>query len=243
MVSAVLGTPGPFQDLLRLIESEEAAPKPRREEAAAAAVSVAAAGGYQTELRQLRAAAAEGGLSFWAIKDSNGMASLHHASSAGHLSTVQLLLELATAERGHDDPTARTGPLALLLGQDACGMTPLMYACEKGYADIASRLLEASSSSSDLEVVNKGGLTAFGLAVQAGSAEIIQAIVQQFDSAGNQLGRLLERRDGIGYTPLRHAAFFQHVHVAECLVGLGANVNARDNWSDTVRESSGKKEI
>jgi ankyrin repeat protein len=222
LTEAVLGSPGSFDVVLKTVAS--AAHAAVANELLAAAATAAAAGGYTTQLSQLREAAEAGGfgpIGAFAVTDHNGMTPLHHASLAGHGAAVALILSHFDALSGGASYWAAAR--AKVLGPDDAGATPLMYAAEGGFVDIAEVLL---AEGCDYSACNRGGVNALGLAAQAGATEVATLLLDA--------GVEVDGRDSIGYTPLRHAAYFGRSEVMSLLLSRGADANSRDNWSATV---------
>jgi len=119
--------------------------------------------------------------------------------------------ELFDAIRAGDQDKARSlvaADPALLASKDERGLSPYVAAKYSGRNDIAAMLLEQGA---DLDLF---------AACMAGAAErVVELVRGQADLVGGY--------SPDGWTPLHLACFFSQPAVAEALIALGADVNAR----------------
>jgi hypothetical protein len=102
---------------------------------------------------------------------------------------------------------------------------PLYHAARLGFRDLAERLIVEHP-----EHVNaRGGRheTPMHAAVKAGHANILSLLIEHGADMEDQ------SRSNIGGTPLHRAVLYGRVQVGQCLLDLGANINARDSSYNT----------
>jgi hypothetical protein len=99
---------------------------------------------------------------------------------------------------------------------------PLYHAARLGFRDLAERLIVEHPEHVDA----RGGFweTPIHAAVFAEHANILSLLIEH--------GADIEGRSFDG-TPLHHAASYGRVQIGQCLLDLGANINARDDDRDT----------
>jgi hypothetical protein len=70
------------------------------------------------------------------------------------------------------------------------------------------------------------------IAAQDGNIDMVNFLLQICPKSKRI--KLLDTRDNIGYTPLRHAVYFSYLDLADILISAGANINAIDNWKCSI---------
>lgn len=103
------------------------------------------------------------------VTDKGGMTGLMLASMTGNSEAVKLLL---SKEADLDIQQSST----LTSSDSLIGFTALMYACDRGYLEIARFLLQAKANPNIKRKVN--GETALVYAIDAGSPDIVQQLLQ-----------------------------------------------------------------
>jgi ankyrin repeat protein len=138
------------------------------------------------------------------------------ATRQGHEAMVRLLL--AESEINVNQAvTSRTTD-----GSQGNGVTSLMEASMKGYAPIATLLLEKGADVNLQTAETYGGISALWLAASAGEVEVIRLLL---DAGADP--NMARQADGI--TPLMAAAAGGHAEVVDLLLQAGAIVDTRDN--------------
>jgi ankyrin repeat protein len=98
-------------------------------------------------------------------------------------------------------------------------MTPLMYACSKGYSEIAFILLAAGA---DVTLTDKEEATALNYAcLMTKDIDIIQMIIRYGVEINNTTKTL-------GHTPLMDAVVGNNIDAVKLLVKMGAKLDVRD---------------
>jgi ankyrin repeat protein len=158
----------------------------------------------------------------------------------------------------------------LVSRKDIEGRTPLHWAAEKGYKDIAELLL---INRAEIDVVSNYGATPLQLAAKEGCKGVVELLLARdaaVDASQNSSltpliwatmkghkdiaalllakGADVNARDSAGQTPLHWAAEKGYKDIAELLLAKGAKVNARDTRGFTplhavVAGYSGRKDI
>lgn len=136
-------------------------------------------------------------------KDNDGWTPLHIAASRDHSETVEVLLENKVDRDAID-------------GQ---GFKPIHYAEKNRAIKTWGLLLE-----SELGGGGDNGERAIHLVAQKG---MLGAALAIYDPKGTN------NRDGVGRTPLHHAALGGHADVLEALVTAGANIDEADDDDET----------
>jgi ankyrin repeat protein len=137
------------------------------------------------------------------LTDEAGNAALHQAAGRGHGAIVRLLLSHSKAELN-------------VKGQR--GMTPLLLALSRGYAEVVKYLLEAGA---DVTLVDEAGNTALYQAVGRGHVEFVRLLLSRSKAELNVRGQH-------GMTPLLLALSRGHAEVAKYLLEAGADVTLAD---------------
>jgi len=135
----------------------------------------------------------------------SGRTLLHAAAAAGHLATVELLLDLGAAPGVCDDG----------------GHTPLYCAANQcdieGGANVVRALVQAGADVDACQGVKH--CTPLHMAARRGSVEIAAALLD--------CGAAIEARDSLGDTPLRRAVNCSKPAVAELLLARGADIHSK----------------
>lgn len=158
----------------------------------------------------------------WACDYQNnlGVTPLMHAVRGGNASTIEFLLERCS----NVDAVDKFGWCAMCYGSHSLNRQLTELLISRGWKANAASIVHPIS-----------------LAAQAGNLEMCQAILDHDRS-------VIETRDDVGYTPLRHAIAFANREIAQMLLDYGANINALDNWKLSilgwaVRSSRNKMEM
>ena len=152
------------------------------------------------------------------VTDSFGRSPLMLAVDGGHLKCAKLLLEHGANVNAQCDNH----------------WTALMYGARRCSAEMANMLVEFGANPLGGQVEGECGLNAIHVCAQDGNAEACEYLLNVVRSEAaneDEFLTILERRDEVGYTALRHAAAFGQLACVQLLVKCGANLNARDNWS------------
>lgn len=144
------------------------------------------------------------------------------AASAGHLTTVRLLLAKDADPNAKTDQNRYghvTGPLRknFLSLTLACFRTALHYAASKGHKEIAKDLVKSGAS---VTVQDENGSTALHKASACGDDVITELLLKKGASVATQ--------DKLGQTPLHLAVIEEHERVARMLVEDGADSSVKD---------------
>ncbi len=149
--------------------------------------------------------------------DERGNTALHLAAANGHAETVRLLLRRGAS------PDAR----------NKAGRRPLYLAGAAGHADAENVVLAweeerlKENSVRAVESINRRWLfTALHLAAGAGETAMARLLLRY--------GAVIDARDIVARTPLRHAAEAGHDRTAAFLIEQGADVNAEDSSGNTA---------
>ncbi|KAE8443127.1 hypothetical protein EG329_002371 [Mollisiaceae sp. DMI_Dod_QoI] len=138
------------------------------------------------------------------------------ASSAGYLSSLDLLLEptapaLSSKHRAHEHEHHNQ---KIDLDVWASGTTPLLAAVRNHHCQTAKFLLEEGA---DPDLCPKSGITALQEASQSGDLDIVRVLLLY--------GAKVNHQDHVGDTPLIVACRWGHAHTARCLLQNGARIN------------------
>ena len=106
---------------------------------------------------------------------------------------------------------------------DENGLSPLHYACQKGYRDIVKLLI---ASGADVTLISNVSITPLHTAVLSGNKEIIQLLTEA--------GADLNATDKRGKTPLIYAVEAKKAEAARYLMELGADSTVMDNENHTA---------
>ena len=106
---------------------------------------------------------------------------------------------------------------------DEMGLSPLHYACRKGYRDIVKLLL---GKDADVNQISNTNVTPLHMAVQSGNKEIIQLL--------SEAGADLNATDKAGKTALIYAMEARKAEAAKYLMELGADISIMDNQNHTA---------
>ncbi|XP_063720103.1 fibronectin type 3 and ankyrin repeat domains protein 1-like [Symsagittifera roscoffensis] len=138
-----------------------------------------------------------------------GYTALMVATMSGMLQITQLILD----KKADVNIQSKSGKDALMLG------------CFEGYMNICKALRKYGAK---LDQRDKGGNTALHLATDGGNLDIIRWLVAE--------GADVDARDTVsGWTPLlRCTAMSSNVLAGQCLIQLGADVNATDKEGKTA---------
>lgn len=147
-------------------------------------------------------------------------------------------------------------------GTLAGGYTELMMACEDGDMEA----IRALASSEALEARNQAGITALGLAIKAGQADIVNELlsrgadVNAKNNAGQSMlflacwrkhkpivktllaaGAKVDDADQRGWTPLMIAVYNDLKDIVEVLLAYKPNLNAKDCVSSYIVRQKGNR--
>lgn len=179
----------------------------REAESAAEAVLLAARHGTADELREALGNLGEGESPDGWI-DRYGQTALHWAANRMPDVVPELLRAGADPNIGNDD-----------------GETPTLEAALKGNAEAFRAMVDAGADVAPFDG-DKGIADLLHRAADGGCFEIIRMCIE----AGHSVGS----KDGDGNEPLHLAAYRGRRDVAEFLISLGADPNARNNFGDTT---------
>jgi len=135
-------------------------------------------------------------------KDSSGKTALHHASSQGHYSTVNVLIKTIGTDKEAEDTT---------------GQTALHVAAGGGYDGIVRLLIDEGA---DISAIDRGGHVPLHLAAESGNDNVVKLLVY----AGANVNAT---RSADGRTPLCVAVNGGHEKIVKLLLDCGADINAR----------------
>ncbi len=129
------------------------------------------------------------------------------AARRGDVETMSLLLDQGA------DPVVRDGD----------GRTPLLAACDGGYAEAALLLLKNGAT---VDEADSGGIgwTALHYAARSGDETLATLLLER--------GAHADARDSLGVTPLLLAAEWEATGIARALIAAGANVNVKATGGD-----------
>ena len=112
------------------------------------------------------------------------------------------------------------------------GMTPLTLACNKGYTEIVTLLVDKGA---DLNVTNTGGQTPLFAASLEGFTKIVKILVDN--------GADLNLASKMKNTPLIIASQGGHTKIVKILVDKGADLNLVNEYNQTALQCASKQEI
>jgi ankyrin repeat protein len=172
----------------------------------------------------------------------NGWKPLHMSCSRGHVSVVRYLVETARASTEATDNNGRTpmttasvkGRLnivqflvetanANIETMDNKGWTPLLEACAHGHLNVVQYLLPISSANTK----PKNGRTPLHVASRNGCLSIVQHLLSTSTDS-------VDTGDPIGNTALHRACQCGHLHLVQCLIEAGANVEVVNKHGNTA---------
>lgn len=139
---------------------------------------------------------------------------LHDAIRSGDLSRAAALIP----EDGFDAPDSR-------------GCTPLYWACQQGYEDIAQQLIEQGA---DVNARDKEGSSPLRTAVFQNRIAIVKILL--YSGADPNI------KHGDGSTPLHAAAEVGDVRVVEMLLAHDADINARHDYGEPIYAAAEKNQ-
>jgi ankyrin repeat protein len=148
--------------------------------------------------------------------DRSGRTPLHtasdHLASFSHRRVVELLLAWRADVNARDESGAR----------------PLHLAAARGKCDVAEALV---AHGADIDARDEDGRTPLHFAAQKDrEPKGRMAVVELLVARGADINA---REKKFGHTPLHEAALYRNRDVAEALVALGADTNARDKFGET----------
>ena len=145
--------------------------------------------------------------------DGGGFTSLHYAAQFGHVTTIEMLLDVSM--EGSDQ---------LLNAKDKSDWTPLMVASAYGHKDATATLLERNA---DVSAISVEGRTALHWACAKGMDNILILLVNA--------GADVNVTDSSGWTALHCAMFHGHVETACQLVAIhNADLDLQDRIGKTA---------
>lgn len=136
--------------------------------------------------------------------DKLGTTAVHVAASAGHTSTVQLLLKYDSA--------------SLMNAKDLVKRTPLSHACEMGRIKVVEALIAIGANINDAQ--DQDGLSVLHWAAIGGHADVCQLLVNA--------GIDVDCQDLVGRTALHYAAYGGYVNSMLVLLENKAKFNSQD---------------
>lgn len=144
------------------------------------------------------------------VDEKRGVAMIHFASNLGLINVVHVLIQSGNADVNLLDET---------------GLTPLSYACSKGFQDLVELLLDAGANPNLVGADSFEQSTPLLLAAKQGQTVIVRALLE----AGASMSLLdVDQR-----APLHWAAAEGHDDTVKVLIKKGANVNATDSHQQT----------
>lgn len=119
---------------------------------------------------------------------------------------------------------------AVDLPEEKKGSTAVMFAAERGFAEIVERLV---AKGADINLRNKYGFTALHAAASNNHAAVVKFLLEK--------GAQVDPQDELGQTPLYFAAERGHLEPVRLLVAKGADVNklAKKGWTPLYAATSG----
>nr|WP_223158783.1 ankyrin repeat domain-containing protein [Wolbachia endosymbiont of Pentalonia nigronervosa] len=142
--------------------------------------------------------------------DSSHKKPIHVAAQGGHKDIIEFLLSKGVSVN------------SISIGN---GWTPLHYATWKGHLDTVKFLVERGADINAIDT-DSNHRKPIHIAAQGGSKDIIEFFLNEGMSVN-------DIAIGNGWTPLHYTAWKGHVNTAKFLVERGANINAKDNISNT----------
>jgi ankyrin repeat protein len=136
------------------------------------------------------------------LKDKDKASPLHNASYLGNLEIVDLLLKKGAASLNEGNFR---------------GQTPLLYACEKGHADVVARLLDAGA---DIEARDALGRTPLMTTAMSRNMDVVKILIKR----GADINASL-KRGSITYTVLSVSAMSGFGELVDLLIDKDAAVS------------------
>ena len=152
----------------------------------------------------------------------NNLTGLILACRMGHLSVIELLLQLPEDSQFEIDGNGN--------GQWTAGF---MAACQEGHLEVVSRLLDLPDKVIDVNAVDEGGFSGFMLACKYGHLKIINCLLEQ---PGESL-EINQKSEFEGYSGFMVACIKGHLHVVNRLLELHEekiDVDAKSNGNNTA---------
>ena len=146
--------------------------------------------------------------------DKEGYTPLVHASFAGHLEVVKVILE--------EDEKA-----TLEMTDNVSQNTPLLWAVFAGHAPVVQVLLAAGAN---IEAVNQGDVTPLRLASFSGHVEIIEILIAH--------GARVDAHNSERNTALHTASYSGNEHAVFALLKAGANQFLKNIGEETPVEAA-----
>ncbi|MEM9737633.1 MAG: ankyrin repeat domain-containing protein [Bacteroidota bacterium] len=165
---------------------------------------------------------------------------LFYAVHHGHISVVEVLLELQKAKMV--DLTINT---ITFKDEEATTneKTTLIEAIQQGYVTIVSILLNALKKGEEIKT-DKNGRGPIMYAVQCNQVEILRYLVDInnpliITKIQKKIIKDIDQKDNTGKTAFMYAAYHGYTDMGEILIEAGANINLKDNeeWTSTMYAS------
>jgi ankyrin repeat protein len=112
------------------------------------------------------------------------------------------------------------------------GQTPLHWACERNYIEIAKLLLDAGA---DVEAKSNNGNTPLHWASARNHIETAKLLIDK--------GADVEAKDRFERTPLHLATLYNFIEIAKLLLDAGADVEAKDDDGETPLDKADSDEM
>ncbi len=149
------------------------------------------------------------------------------AVSMGHDDASTLLIQIEENLMGHD---ADNRPVNI---KNTKGLTPLLVACERNFANIVKEL---RARGADMSKTDVNGRSSLAVASFCGCMDVTEVLLSDDDTKD----LLLNGIDSNGCTPLWLAARTGNLKMVKCLIEAGADPNISDDTGLTPEAVSGK---